>query len=47
MQNRQSSEKCEGSPALRATADARTTTQGSELTVLATFLMKPLKLPPP
>ena len=26
---------------------ARTTTQGSELTVLATFLMKPLKLPNP
>jgi hypothetical protein len=24
---------------------ARTTTQGSELTVLATFLFKPLKLP--
>ena len=26
---------------------ARTTTQGSELTVMATFLMKPLKLPTP
>ena len=26
---------------------ARTTTQGSELTVLATFLVKPLKLPTP
>jgi hypothetical protein len=26
---------------------ARTTTQGSELTILATFLMKPLKLPTP
>ena len=24
---------------------ARTTTQGSELTILATFLMKPLKIP--
>ena len=26
---------------------AQTTTQGSELTILATFLMKPLKLPNP
>ena len=26
---------------------ARTTTQGSAMTVLATFLMKPLKLPTP